>query len=127
MARPARGWHTDVRLDATVTQIDATAAVRLGGDLDAATAPGLGKQLLGLSSQGVRTVTLDLAELDFIESTGLSVLVAALKHLREQHGDLTLQSPRPSALKVLTITGLTDIFAITEPAGGRLLRVSAWS
>lgn len=99
--------------DVTITHVDAAAVVRLSGELDLATAPGLAEQLLGLSSQGVRTVTVDLAELDFIDSTGLSVLVVALKHLRDQGGDLTLQSPKPGALKVLEITGLTEIFAVT--------------
>lgn len=100
-------------LDVTITQAGTAAVVRLSGDLDVATAPGLWEQLLGLSGQGVRAVTLDLAELDFIDSSGLSVLVAASKHLRERDGDLMLLSPKPSTRKVLEITGLTDVFAIT--------------
>ena len=56
---------------------------------------------------------MDLAHLDFIDSTGLAVLVAGLKRLREHGGDMALRSPKPSILRVFEITGLTQVFAIS--------------
>jgi anti-sigma B factor antagonist len=53
------------------------------------------------------------ADLDFIDSTGLTVLIAAVKRLRELGGDITLRSPSPRTLRVFEITGLTQVFAIT--------------
>lgn len=99
--------------EVTITLSDTEAVVRLQGELDVATAPLLRDQLHGLSRDGVRTVAVDLAELDFIDSTGLAVLIGALKHLREHGGDLTLRSPKPSARKLFEIAGLTEIIAIT--------------
>lgn len=96
-----------------VTQGAADAVVRLTGELDVATAPQLSGELLGLIERGIRSVTVDLAKLEFIDSTGLSVLVSSLKRLRENGGDLTVRSPSPSAKKVFEITGLTHIFAIS--------------
>ena len=96
-----------------VTQTDATAVVRVVGELDLATAPHLRKELAGLTNSGVRDVTVDLAHLDFIDSTGLYVLVSGLKRLRELVGDLALQSPKPSAMKLFEMTGLTAVFAIS--------------
>lgn len=83
------------------------------GELDMASAPQLRGELLGLVERGIRSVTVDLAQLDFIDSTGLSVLVSGLKRLRECGGDLTVRSPSPSARKVSEITGLNQIFAVS--------------
>ena len=60
---------------------------------------------------------MDLGELVFIDSSGLSVLVTGLKRLREAGGDLALRSPNPAAMKVFEITGLTSVFAIGHEAG----------
>lgn len=91
---------------------EGAAVVALTGELDLATAPQLRDQLVALAGGGFLAVTLDLAALDFMDSTGLSVLVAGLKHLRERGGDLVLRSPQPGAMKVLEITGLNAVFAI---------------
>lgn len=96
-----------------VIQTDATAVVRVVGELDLATAPQLRERLAGLTNSGVRTVTVDLAHLDFIDSTGLHVLVSGLKRLRELGGDLWLRSPKPSAMKLFEMTGLSALFAIS--------------
>ncbi len=96
-----------------VTQTGDAAIVRVIGDLDLATAPLLREEIIALVSSGVCTITMDLAHLDFIDSTGLSVLVTSLKHIREHGGDLALRSLNPSALKVVEISGLTEVFAIT--------------
>jgi anti-sigma B factor antagonist len=96
-----------------VIQTDVGATVRVTGDLDIASAPRLREELLGLINRGIRAVTVDLARLDFIDSTGLSVLVSAMRRLREQGGDLVLQSLYPPALRVFEVTGLTKVFAIT--------------
>ncbi len=54
-----------------------------------------------------------MSDLMFIDSTGLSVLITGLKRLRQGGGDLALRSPTPSTPKVLEITGLTEVFAIS--------------
>jgi len=61
------------------------------------TAPRLRTELIELVGRGVRTVTLDLARLDFIDSTGLAVFVSRLKRLRE-HGATSRFSLQARAL-----------------------------
>ena len=96
---------------------DDAAAVRVIGELDLSTAPRLREVLAELAGKGTIDVTLDLADMSFIDSTGVSVLVSGLKRLRETGGNLVLQSPRASAMKVFDITGLTSVFTIhSEPA-----------
>ena len=95
--------HTDQDGDAAV--------VRVVGELDLATAPQLRQLLVDLVARGSRHVTLDLADMAFIDSTGLRVLVAGLQRLRDCDGELALRSPSAAALRVFEITGLTTIFA----------------
>ena len=97
-----------------------TVVVHLIGELDVVTAPALRQALSGvIEEQGNLAVRLDLGEMAFIDSTGLSVLVDALRRLREKDGDLTLANVRPETLKVFDIVGLTRIFNIApEPLAG---------
>lgn len=96
-----------------------TAVVRVVGELDLATAPQLRELLVDLVARGSHHVTLNLADLTFIDSTGLKVFVAGLKRLRESGGDLALRSPSAAAMRVFEITGLTTIFAISSGNGSR--------
>jgi len=96
-----------------VTEADGAAVVCLGGDLDLATAPLVRQALFGLVERSVRLVTVDLAHLDFLDSTGLTALVSGLKRLREFGGDLMLRSPNRTVVKLLHITGLDRVFTIT--------------
>jgi anti-sigma B factor antagonist len=95
--------------------------VALRGELDIWTSPRLQDTLDGLVAKGRRDLVLDLRDLDFIDSTGLGTLVAALKRLRGEGGTLTLYSPSPSTYRVFEITGLTSLFTIeggSGPGGG---------
>ena len=103
----------DGDLEVIVSSAEARHEVRLLGELDMSTAPRLRDELARLTSDGARLVTLDLSDLAFIDSTGLSTLITALKHLRQQGGDLALRSPTPGTRKVLEITGLTQVFSIS--------------
>jgi anti-sigma B factor antagonist len=96
-----------------VVEADSGAVARLIGEVACATAPRLREELIGLSDRGIRAVTVDPARLDFIDWTGLGVLVSAIKRFREHGGDLVLQSPKPAAKGVLEITGLTKVFAVS--------------
>ncbi len=87
--------------------------IHLHGELDMSTAPRLREELVRLSSDGAMAVTVDLSSLEFVDSTGLSVLITGLKRLREKGGDLALRSPSPVTRRVLEITGLTEVFAIS--------------
>lgn len=100
-------------LQVVVSVVDGEHEVRLVGELDLGTAPKLRDELARLTADGARLVTVDMRELSFIDSTGLSVLITGLKRLRQDGGDMTLRSPTPGTLKVLEITGLTEVFTIS--------------
>jgi len=87
--------------------------VAVAGELDVATAPSLREELYRVIDRGVTKICVDLADMDFIDSTGLGVLVGALKRVKERDGTLELRSLPPSARRVFEITGLTQAFTIS--------------
>jgi anti-sigma B factor antagonist len=62
--------------------------------------------------EGQSSITLDLSRVTFLDSTGLGVLITALKRCRSAEGDLVLVTAQPNVLKVLEITGLDDVFSV---------------
>lgn len=88
------------------------ATVVLVGELDMMTAPAYEEGLQQLYDEGARQITLNLEALSFIDSSGLSALVASLKRFRGVGGDVVLRSPTRATAKVLEICGLTQVFTI---------------
>ncbi len=84
------------------------------GEVDVYTAPRLREKLVELVSQGHHQVIVDLEGVDFLDSTGLGVLVGGLKRLRSHEGDLSLVCTQSRILKVFEITGLTKVFSIYD-------------
>ena len=85
------------------------AVLRITGELDAYTAPFLRDRMRDLTAVGVRHVIADLRQVDFLDSTGLGVLVGGLKRFREHGGSLAPVVTKSSILKIFQITGLTSV------------------
>jgi anti-anti-sigma factor len=82
----------------------------LAGDLDPATAPELDARLQELvSDRAVASVVLDLAQVVFMDSSGLRVLVAASAALQGRSAQLLLRSPSSNIRRVLEVTGLSPL------------------
>ena len=82
------------------------------GELDLAVAPWLRDQLDALYVGGAASIVVDLSGATFLDSTALGVLVSALNRSRERGGTVHLIVQEPQILRVLTITGLEDEFAL---------------
>ena len=80
----------------------------IGGELDVATAPALRSYLSDLIANGHTRLVLDLAQLGFLDASGLGVLASTLGRLREQDGWLRLVNVRPRIRRLLGIVRLTD-------------------
>src|SRR4051812_2499354 len=101
--------------DAWPTQVEGDrASVVLAGEIDLAVAPALRAHLGALCDGGARSVELEASGVTFIDSAGLSVLVAIDRRCREGKGGLTLRSPSPVVLRTLQIAGLLDVFPVVE-------------
>ena len=86
--------------------------VYLQGEVDLASAPQVRRGIYELIDQGHHRIAVDLTAVDFMDSTGLGVLIGALKRLREADGALVLAGIRPAVSRVFEITGLDRIFTI---------------
>ena len=86
----------------------------MSGEIDLATAPQLREAVLDLIQNGSHQVLVDLRGVEFMDSTGLGVLVGALKRLKEKDGELALVCTQGTVLRVLTVTGLNKVFAIYD-------------
>ncbi len=86
--------------------------VALRGELDLADAPSVAAQLSSAVEAYGPWVIVDLAGLEYIDSSGLGVLVRVLKQSRGGGGDLSLAAPHGMVRKVLTATGLMSVFSV---------------
>lgn len=98
--------------DMTVANEGDVTVIGLSGDLDFHTARRLREKLLELHAAGANNVVLDMASLDFIDSSGLSVLVAGLKRLKNSDGNLTLRAVPQQTRRVLEVSGLSRVLSI---------------
>ncbi|WP_225755043.1 STAS domain-containing protein [Actinotalea sp. Marseille-Q4924] len=101
-------------MDVTVTSRangDRT-VVEVTGEIDVYTAPALREELSSLIDAESTNLVVDLTQVSFMDSTGLGVLVGALKKVRTLGGDLQLVISQEKILKVFRITALTQVFTI---------------
>jgi anti-sigma B factor antagonist len=84
------------------------------GEVDLDTAPRLKSRLKEAVDKGAANVVVNLAEVEFLDSSGLGVLIGGLKRCKEAGGILALVSPRRPVRKVLSITGLDRVFPIHD-------------
>jgi anti-sigma B factor antagonist len=88
--------------------------VEVGGEIDVYTAPKLREQLVDLVNAGRYHLVVDMEKVEFLDSTGLGVLVGGLKRVRAHDGSLRLVCTQERILKIFRITGLTKVFPIHE-------------
>lgn len=104
----------------TVEDIDIAA---LSGRLVMADVAEVRQQLLTIIEQGSGKLILDLAEVSFMDSSGLSVLVSAFKAARARQGEVVLLKLTPRVLALIELTRLQQVFAIFEDEATALARL----
>jgi anti-sigma B factor antagonist len=89
--------------------------VTLAGEIDLYTAPRLQSELIAaMRSADSAQVVVDMSGVEFCDSTGMNVLLAAHRQACEQGGDLALASPRAPVRKILEVTGLASVFTVHD-------------
>ena len=94
--------------------------VRMAGRLNAASSPEAKARLKGLAGEGAKHLILDLSELSFIDSSGLSALVAGYKAAVEAGGSLKLACLVPQVREVFALTHLDRVFETYPDADAAL-------
>jgi anti-sigma B factor antagonist len=96
-----------------------TAVIAVEGEIHVSTAPEFSGVLAAAIERGHTQLVLDLTGVMFIDSTGLSVLLNALRRLSRAGGAMALVCSNPTVLRLFEITKLDttfDIHAELEPA-----------
>ncbi len=88
-----------------VAKVDGVDVVALRGELDIATADGLSDWLIDRAGS---LLVVDLSDLTFMDGSGITALVIARNHLRDQGCDLCLTRPRRLVRQALEIVDLAD-------------------
>jgi anti-sigma B factor antagonist len=95
-----------------IDESDAAPVVVVRGEVDFGSAPRLRELLVKRAMDGGQHVVVDLAGVEFLDSTGLGVLVGALKRYRTLGGDLYMVVTTDRVRAVFELTGLTSAFTV---------------
>jgi anti-sigma B factor antagonist len=112
--------------DLTEDEIDdVTHVINVRGEIHVSTAPEFSVRLNEAIAHGKTAVVLDLTAVDFIDSTGLSVLLNGLRRVTRRQGRLALAISNPTVLRLFEITRLDTTFDIVPTREDALERVAA--
>ena len=109
-----------VSMSLSSLECDGRAVVALRGELDVADAASVARALIAVAARAPALIV-ELAGLEFIDSSGLAALVLARKQARQAGGDLLLAAPQDQVLRVLAVTRLAGVFSVhasVEQAAG---------
>jgi anti-sigma B factor antagonist len=101
-----------VELRTHVKDVGGFPVIELKGEIDLSTSPIFKEKLYEIVESGKSDLIIDLNGLDFMDSTGLGVLVAVLKKTSLEGGTIRLVCNKRKIVKVFAITGLDKVFSI---------------
>src|ERR1700710_1446556 len=120
MCRRSNHRGVDVDLTLATNEGDATTIIAVGGEIDVYTAPKVRDKITELVADGVYDIIVDMEAVEFLDSTGLGVLVGGLKKVRAHDGSLQLICTQDRLLKIFRIPARAKAFLIHESADGAL-------
>jgi anti-sigma B factor antagonist len=88
----------------------------VGGEVDLFTAPKLKEGLIDALDNGTKKLMIDLEQVEFMDSSGIGVLIGTLRRVNERDGSLALVCSKGPVLRVLEVTGLNKVFDIFDSA-----------
>jgi anti-sigma B factor antagonist len=112
--------HFELEEERTADGID---IVSVSGEIHVSTAPRFRLALDEVIARGDGTLVLDLSAVEFIDSTGLSVLLNGLRLLNQRNGSMALVCTNPTVLRLFEITSLDTTFDICSDRAAALARV----
>ncbi|MDQ3851097.1 MAG: STAS domain-containing protein [Actinomycetota bacterium] len=104
---------------------DRTCVINVRGEIHVSTAPEFTARLNDALESGKTAIVLDLTNVEFIDSTGLSVLLNGLRRVTRQDGRLALVCSNPTVLRLFEITRLDSTFDIFVDRGDAIAHVHA--
>jgi len=102
----------DIKVNTHPLEGNRAHAVEVQGEIDVYTSPRVKETINELIDAGHYNMVVNLEGVRYIDSTGLGVLIGALKKVREKNGKIVLICTNPQIKKIFNITGLIKIFDI---------------
>jgi anti-sigma B factor antagonist len=84
------------------------------GEIDVFTAKNLREKIKDIYNKKQKDIILDFKQLNYIDSTGLGVIIGAYGRMKEKNNNLIIINAKQNVLKLLTITGLDKILIKTN-------------
>ena len=100
-----------------------THLIAVRGEVHVSTAPEFSERLNDAIAKGMTGVIIDMTNVDFIDSTGLSVLLNALRRVTRNQGALALAVSNPTVLRLFEITRLDSTFDIAPDRDAAIAKV----
>jgi anti-sigma B factor antagonist len=104
--------HDELGIDLKTEDGGGTLIFKLRGSLDLATSPTVRAALTEATNKGSNHLIVDLTQLEFLDSTGLGVLIGAHRRAAEHGGSFRLVISDGPIARLLNITGLIAVFAV---------------
>src|SRR5580700_4150996 len=104
--------HDELGIDLKTEDGGGTLIFKLRGSLDLATSPTVRAALSEATEKGSHHLIVDLTQLEFLDSTGLGVLIGAHRRAAEHGGSFRLIVNDGPIWRLLNITGLVTVFAV---------------
>jgi anti-sigma B factor antagonist len=101
-------------MEITITDMNRVTLFRVNGRIDSSNASQLGDALTDRITKGTLNIVINLENVDYMSSGGLRELVAGLKRVKKDGGDLRLCSPSQRVGDVLELAGLDSLFQVFD-------------
>lgn len=98
-------------MEITVSANENATTIAVAGSIDTNTAPQL-EAAVNTALETSKNIVFDLAELEYISSAGLRVVLATQKTVAKTAGSFVLRNMQPSVKEVFDITGLSSVLTI---------------
>ena len=97
-----------------VSKMGGVTLLKCSGSLDADNIAAFKKTTYDLLDQDVKKFVLDASKIDFVDSMGLGVLIALLRRVKQNDGDIKIASLTPDVKTIFEITKLYRLFDVAD-------------
>lgn len=119
-----KGYDEEVHMDCQIRTDGSVSVLELNGDLDVGGAPAVQAALQQIMDEGGRFIVVDLADVPFMDSSGLGVFVAAYRRIKAQEGQMALVNTTPALRKVFQLTRTDRLFKLYDAVGDAVADLS---
>ncbi|MFJ8861634.1 STAS domain-containing protein [Streptomyces sp. NPDC102451] len=102
---------------------EGVAVLTVAGEIDVDSAPALRSKALQLIREGRPHLVLDLAPVEFCDSSGLNTMIGILRYAKDRHGSLCLAAAPSHVTRLLDITGVGVLMPVVPTTAEALTRI----